>query len=92
MLADHQTTGGYPKIATVITPDLRVIAQRRPGDSVRFATVSIEEAHDRARAYRELLAGLAARAVPVRGGLPDVEQLLGLNLAGAATDALATEP
>jgi biotin-dependent carboxylase-like uncharacterized protein len=92
MMADHQTTGGYPKIATVITPDLRVIAQRRPGDSVRFAAVSVEEAHELARAHRHLLAGLAARAAPVRGGLPDVEKLLGLNLAGAATDALAPEP
>lgn len=36
MLADHQTTGGYPKIATVIQADLPLVAQLMPGDSVRF--------------------------------------------------------
>ncbi len=44
MLADRQTTGGYPKIATVITPDLRLLVQRRPTEAVRFPGVSIEEA------------------------------------------------
>lgn len=44
LLADHQTTGGYPKIATVITPDLRLMAQMRPGDRVRFKMISIAEA------------------------------------------------
>jgi biotin-dependent carboxylase-like uncharacterized protein len=92
MMADHQTTGGYPKIATVITPDLRILAQRRPGEPVRFAAISIEEAHALARAHRLELAGLAARATARRGGLPDVETLLGLNLAGEAIHALASEP
>ena len=36
MLADHQTTGGYPKIATVIREDLPLLAQCLPGDRVRF--------------------------------------------------------
>lgn len=36
MLADHQTTGGYPKIATVIQADLPLLAQLMPGDRVRF--------------------------------------------------------
>lgn len=44
LLADHQTTGGYPKIATVITPDLRLMAQMRADDRVRFHMVSIAEA------------------------------------------------
>ena len=48
MMADRQTTGGYPKIATVISPDLRVIAQRRPG-AVRFQAVEIAEAQRRRR-------------------------------------------
>ena len=42
LLADHQTTGGYPKIATVISADLPVVGRRRPGDALRFAAVSIE--------------------------------------------------
>ncbi len=44
MLADHQTTGGYAKIATVIPPDVSVLAQLRPGDSVAFAAISPEKA------------------------------------------------
>ncbi|MGC9398757.1 MAG: biotin-dependent carboxyltransferase family protein [Anaerolineae bacterium] len=41
MLADHQTTGGYPKIATVIRADLPLLAQCLPGDAVRFEAVSV---------------------------------------------------
>lgn len=44
MMADRQTTGGYTKIATVITPDLRKLAQAKPGDSIKFQAISIEEA------------------------------------------------
>lgn len=44
MLADRQTTGGYTKIATVISADLRVLAQLRPGDSVSFKAVPAAEA------------------------------------------------
>lgn len=44
MMADHQTTGGYTKIAGVISVDLPLIAQSRPGYKVRFQKVSIEEA------------------------------------------------
>jgi len=36
MLADHQTTGGYAKIATVISADLPALAQLRPGQAVAF--------------------------------------------------------
>lgn len=42
MLADHQTTGGYAKIATVIPPDLSAAAQLRPGETVAFRAVSAQ--------------------------------------------------
>ena len=45
MLAERQATGGYTKIATVISVDLPVIGQCCPGDIIRFQAVSIEEAH-----------------------------------------------
>jgi antagonist of KipI len=41
---EHQTTGGYPKIANVITADLCKVGQLKPGDSFTFQLVSIEEA------------------------------------------------
>ncbi|KJS88143.1 MAG: hypothetical protein JM58_01830 [Peptococcaceae bacterium BICA1-8] len=44
MLADRQTTGGYTKLANVISVDLSLIAQLMYGDSVKFKKVSLEEA------------------------------------------------
>lgn len=38
-------TGGYTKIATIISADLTQVAQLKPGDRVRFKSISIEEAH-----------------------------------------------
>lgn len=46
MLADRQTTGGYTKIATVITVDLDLVVQKKPGDIITFKKVSLEKAHD----------------------------------------------
>ena len=44
MMADRQTTGGYAKIATVITADLPKIAQAKPGSMICFAAVTEKEA------------------------------------------------
>ena len=44
LLADRQTTGGYPKIATVISADLPLAGQLAPGDWIEFAPVSRREA------------------------------------------------
>ncbi|HZU90162.1 MAG TPA: biotin-dependent carboxyltransferase family protein, partial [Stellaceae bacterium] len=65
LLADHQTTGGYPKIATVISADLPVLGRRRPGDGVRFVAVSVEEGEALCRAEEQRLARLAEAAEPV---------------------------
>ena len=43
LMADAPTVGGYPKIAVVSEADLPILAQRRPGDSVRFEPISIEQ-------------------------------------------------
>jgi antagonist of KipI len=48
-------TGGYTKIATVISTDLPKAAQLKPGDRVRFSPVSIEEAHQLIREEEERL-------------------------------------
>jgi hypothetical protein len=52
MLAERQATGGYTKIATVISVDLPVIGQCLPGDTLRFQAVSIDEAHRLLRAQK----------------------------------------
>ena len=41
---EHQTTGGYPKIANVINSDLCKVGQLKPGDQIQFQSVSLEEA------------------------------------------------
>jgi antagonist of KipI len=44
LMADRPTTGGYPKIAVVITADLSQAAQLQPGDTVRFRSTNLQEA------------------------------------------------
>jgi allophanate hydrolase subunit 2 len=60
LLADRQTTGGYPKIGVVATVDIPLLAQAAPGTSVRFVRTTIEEAQE---ATRRAIAGLAGAAV-----------------------------
>jgi allophanate hydrolase len=78
LFADHQTTGGYPKIATVISPDRSGAAQLRAGDHVRFHAVPPAAAIRAARAaaaQRERCLDAAAH----RPGLL-TRSLLGTNL------------
>jgi biotin-dependent carboxylase-like uncharacterized protein len=81
LLADHQTTGGYPKIATVVSADLPVVGRRRPGDALRFVAITVETAEalcrDAERRLVELVAAL--EAVPQRNGI-DLGSLYGGNL------------
>jgi antagonist of KipI len=44
LLADRQTTGGYPRIAQVATVDLPIIAQLKPGEKISFKEITLEEA------------------------------------------------
>ncbi|MGG1592485.1 biotin-dependent carboxyltransferase family protein [Terribacillus saccharophilus] len=46
LMADRQTTGGYTRIATVISADISLLAQAAPGAVVRFEEVSVEEAQE----------------------------------------------
>lgn len=41
LMADAQTTGGYPRIANVLTEDLGIVAQMKPGDELKFMLVSM---------------------------------------------------
>lgn len=55
LMADAQTTGGYPILATVIGPDLSLLAQLLPGDKVRFQPITPERATIIARAQHAVL-------------------------------------
>ena len=85
LLADRQTTGGYPKIATVVSSDLRRLAQRRSGEPVRFAEITLAEAVRLARARAVEIDALRGKLRPVAS---EAERLLDANLAGNAVDAL----
>jgi biotin-dependent carboxylase-like uncharacterized protein len=79
MMKDRQTTGGYPKIATIISIDLPRFSQISVGQSMRFTPVSQEVAIDLARSrHSELQAWIAQRAA-LRRELTS-EYLLSLNL------------
>jgi antagonist of KipI len=56
MMADCPTTGGYPKIGTVVSADLPLLAQCVPNKSkIRFRETTVEKAQER---YRALIKGL----------------------------------
>ena len=46
LMADHQTSGGYPRIGNVISADLPIAAQLGPNDRVAFKVVDIGEAEE----------------------------------------------
>lgn len=87
LLADRGTTGGYPKIATVIGPDLAPLAQRRAGETVTFVAIDIAQAQLEARRYAEMINGLAARLRPVADAHASLDALMSANLAGDAVNA-----
>ena len=59
LMADRQTTGGYPKIATVISADVPVAGQLAPGDWIRFVPCTRTDALDALNRLERRLAGQA---------------------------------
>ncbi len=57
LMADRQTTGGYPRIATVITADMPLAGQLAPGDWIRFAPCTRAEAIDALHRLERRLGG-----------------------------------
>jgi len=56
LFVEQQTTGGYPKIANVISADLNSLGQLRPRDEIRFESVEMETAHSLLVEQEKLLA------------------------------------
>ncbi len=54
LMADHQTTGGYAKIATVVKEDLSLLAQLKPGNSIRFKKVDLKSVQPKKGFWRKL--------------------------------------
>lgn len=64
LLCDHATMGGYPVVATVISADLGVIAQMRPGDAVQFEIVDLERAVEALKALDRQVANAPTGIYP----------------------------
>ena len=81
--ADCQTTGGYPKIATVIAADLPRLGHLRPGDTLSFSAVDAAAAARARQEQGRLFAAwrAALSALPPAGGL-DATALYAANLVG----------
>lgn len=91
LLADAQTAGGYPKIATVIGADLARLAACRPGQMLRFAAVSATDGERIARVAEAETRALLAAIRPLAGEGVDVAALYSANLVGGVVHAMAPE-
>lgn len=70
LLADRGTTGGYTKIATVISADVGRVAQAWPGHPMTFKAVTVEEAIEVLREREQVLAAIVT-GEQIAGGLDD---------------------
>jgi allophanate hydrolase subunit 2 len=87
LMADRGTSGGYPKIATVITADLGRFAQTPAGRGFRFKAVGMAEAQAEARKFADLLRTLPGRVHDAQRSVLDIAALQSANVAGAAVNA-----
>jgi biotin-dependent carboxylase-like uncharacterized protein len=88
LMPDRGTTGGYPKIATVISADLGTFAQIPAGRGFRFKALTMAEAQAEARNFARLLDTLPDRLRPIAAFDLDIEALQDANVAGAAVNAI----
>ena len=88
LMSDRGTSGGYPKIATVITADFGRFAQIPAGTSFRFKAIGMTEAQAEARKFAERLRTLSDRLQPIESFDLNIEALQDANVAGAAVSAV----
>jgi biotin-dependent carboxylase-like uncharacterized protein len=70
LMADRQSAGGYPKIAYVASADLPMLAQAMPGEQVRFAMVTLQQAQSLYLLRAAALAELRERVLQAMQGTP----------------------
>jgi biotin-dependent carboxylase-like uncharacterized protein len=88
LMRDRGTSGGYPKIATLITADLGRFAQIPAGIGFRFKAVSIAEAQAELKKFAELLRSLPDRVRGIDNFDLNIEALQDANVAGHAVSAV----
>ena len=88
LMPDRGTTGGYPKIATVISPDLGRLAQITAGTAFRFKAIGMAEAQAEAKKFVQLLRSLPDRLRGIDGLELNIAALHDANVAGHAISAV----
>lgn len=91
LLADAQTAGGYPKIATVIGADLPRVAASRPGQMLRFTLIDAEEGERMAHTAEAETRALLASMRPLLLDGIDEAALYSSNLVTGFIDARSSE-
>ena len=88
LLADRQTTGGYPKVATVISADMPALGRMMPGARIAFEAVDIAAAEAAARQLAADIEAMAAGIATVRREAAiDATRLMGENLVSGVVSA-----
>jgi 5-oxoprolinase (ATP-hydrolysing) subunit C len=88
LMADRGTSGGYPKIATVISVDFGRFAQIPAGTGFRFKAIPMAEAQAEARKFADLLRSLPDRLHALENIELNIEALRDANVAGSAVNAV----
>jgi 5-oxoprolinase (ATP-hydrolysing) subunit C len=88
LMPDRGTSGGYPKIATVISADFGRFAQIPAGTGFRFKAISMTEAQSEARKFAELVRTLPDRLRSIESFDLDLDALQDANVAGSAVSAV----
>lgn len=88
-MCESQTTGGYPRIGTVIPADLPRMAQTPVSGQITFQFITLEEAVTIQQQDAKARAGLAAKAQPLVRDINDISDLLSYQLVSGAISAQA---
>jgi biotin-dependent carboxylase-like uncharacterized protein len=88
LMADHQPTGGYPKLGYVIRADIGRLAQLRPGETCRFTRINVETARAALLDLDTKMAQIANHLRQIRR-VPTSEDLLRINLISGVVDRSA---
>jgi allophanate hydrolase len=89
LMCECQTTGGYPRIATVLPADLPKVAQASVGAPLQFAFVTMEEAIAIEKRTRAEAKALAGQVQPLIRDPHDISDLLSYQLVSGAVSATA---
>ena len=79
LMRDHQTTGGYPKIATVISADISALGRKAIGSTIIFERVSMAAAVLANRAMTAEISEIAAHVRPIQASGVDLNAILGAS-------------